>query len=168
MPGSTTNYGWVYALGGDPRRDFPAVVNQPTTEAIDAELWRVEESTTAPRAAQTRTSTDAFPSGSMSSLGMTATITTAPAGIYLTSWRLILSAASATSGNLRVLVDGVNVTGDAVCDLNTERRHVSGVHVVAHSSGGSLTISPQFQTGSATGTIHEDSYISVTRIGSAV
>ena len=38
---TTPNYGFPYAEGTDPRRNFPATVNQPATLAIDTALHEV-------------------------------------------------------------------------------------------------------------------------------
>ena len=42
MPDQTPKYGIPFALGTDPRRDYPAVVDAPAAQAAEDELARLD------------------------------------------------------------------------------------------------------------------------------
>jgi hypothetical protein len=107
---------------------------------------------------------DNFPSGAMTSL-ISATITDAPIGRYWISGLLIMSAAAATSGNLRMSVGAVNLSEDMRADLNTQARPSQFTGTFGHN-GGNLVLNLQFQTGSQVGTVLTNgSRISVALVG---
>jgi hypothetical protein len=78
MSRSSLHYGWPIAEGSDARRDFPAVVDGPRTDAIDAELAGVADDLAAVTAKTNRlgvyasasaTVTDMAPGTTLVSLG---------------------------------------------------------------------------------------------------
>lgn len=60
---------------------------------------------------------------------------TAPAGLYMVTWLLTLQATGATTGFLRGLVGGVNVTGDTQVAVTTSRGVWSQTSLYSHAGG---------------------------------
>ena len=94
---------------------------------------------------------DDFSAGSMASL-ISGTATAAPAGDYLLDVVLSMSAHAATSGNLRLLANSVNMSEDIRADVSTDVRLLKFTTTYTHT-GGDLALSAQFQTAAAIGTV---------------
>lgn len=125
----TSAHGWVTVLDG-------------AVPARQARAWKFSRTS--------GNNTDQFAPGSFASL-ISGTAAGAPAGAYLATVVLTLSAVASASGNLRLMVGGVNVSGDIKEDLTTSSRIMHFSTTYTHA-GGDLTTAVSFQA-SQTGTI---------------
>lgn len=95
--------------------------------------------------------TDNFTANAMTSL-ISGALPSAPPGDYMVHVVLALSAAAATSGNLRMIVNSVNTSSDMRADLGTDVRPVNFVTTVTHN-GGQLNFDAQFQAATQIGSV---------------
>ena len=122
-------------------------------------------------AAVQRVGTAEYPAGSMQDLGVQVSLPTAAEGIYLVGWALTLTVSGGpaqASGNLRIMVNGSNITGDVKHDLTDVAQLTAGSAVYNHTAdGGALTAVTWFQAGSGSVRVYEDSMVWLARIGRA-
>lgn len=168
MP-TTPNYGLRFPTLGDTPdapRDYQALA-----EDTDAALVTVDSNTSSPYAQTARVGTSEYPPGSMQNLDVTATLPVAPGGVYLVGWSLILAnvGTAQSSGNVRITVNGSNVTLDGKHDLTDAGVMLSGAATYLHTAAGTdLTVVAWFQAGSGTIRVYEDSRVWLARIGTTV
>lgn len=125
----TSAHGWVTVYDG-------------SSPAKQTRAWTFERVSGNP--------SDQFQAGAFRSL-IGGTAGSAPAGAYLISVVMAMSAVSNTPGNLRLTVNNVNLSEDIKEDLATTTRGVHFSSTYVHT-GGNLTVTAMFQT-SATGII---------------